>query len=582
MKPGITAAQAEADLRGIMARLAAAYPASNSERSAVFRPVTEGVPELRTIARLSWVGLGVVGIVLLIACFNVAGLLLARTAERRREIGVRTALGAGRGRIVRQLITEGAILAVVSGAASLLLAAWSAELLSAFSLPSPIPQRLHIGVDKYLIGFTLALVAIAGVAPALVPALQITRADVVRAIRGDSPGGGNPSRLRNAFVVVQVAGSTLFLAAALLFVRSFMNSARFEPGFDTEHTLVLELNPPAYGYDAVRSQRFFDQLLERVAHLPGIDHAALADRAPFSVGFPKVLDVGREDEDCSRMTCRTATEFGVSPGHFAAFGLPLIAGRDLTEQEYRAGAAVAVITESMATALWPGETAAGRWIRMGRTGRLAQVIGVVAEIRDPFTHTPRWYLYRPLRPSEFDQRVAIVMHTPGEPSALIAQVQAQIQALAAELPAVGAVATTRERMKLQLWPSRTVAGFLLICGTLALTLATVGLFGVTFYTVSQRTREFGVRIALGATARNVMSLVVREGLILSLPGVVLGIAGALVAMRLVSRALFGVGPADPGTYTATAAVQLLVAVAACILPAYRASKGDPMVSLRQE
>ena len=161
-------------------------------------------------------------------------------------------------------------------AASLLLATWSAELLSAFSLPSPIPQRLHIVVDKYLIGFTLAIVAIAGVAPALVPALQMSRADVLRALRGDSPGTANPSRLRNAFVVVQVAGSTLFLAAALLFVRSFLNSARFEPGFDTEHTLVLELNPAAYGYDAMRSQRFFEQLLERVAQLPGIDHAGAA------------------------------------------------------------------------------------------------------------------------------------------------------------------------------------------------------------------------------------------------------------------------------------------------------------------
>jgi ABC-type lipoprotein release transport system permease subunit len=202
-------------------------------------------------------------------------------------------------------------------------------------------------------------------------------------------------------------------------------------------------------------------------------------------------------------------------------------------------------------------------------------------MKDAFTHSTRWYLYRPLQPAEFAGRVAIVMHTTGEPRNLLGAVQQQVQALAPELPA-GDVKTTRERMKLQLWPARTAAGFLLVCGTLALGLATVGLFGVTFYTVSQRTREFGVRVALGATARDVMALVVREGIAVSLPGVILGAAGALIAMRLVSRALYGIGAADPGTYLATVVIQLIVAVAACTLPAYRASRSDPMVALRQE
>ena len=258
LKDGVTEAQAQADLRGIMEQLAQAHPSTNTGRSVSFLPVMNGVPELRRIAQLAWVGLAVVGIVLLIACFNVAGLLLARAAERQREIGVRTALGATRGRILRQLVVEGVLLAVVSGAAALLLAAWSADLLSAFSLPSPIPQRLHFVLDARIIGFTLALVALAGVLPALIPALQASRSDV-RQVMGSQPViGVRRSRIRNLFVLAQVAGSTLFLAAALLFVRSFWNAASFTPGFDVDHTLVLELNSASFGYDAERAQGLFE------------------------------------------------------------------------------------------------------------------------------------------------------------------------------------------------------------------------------------------------------------------------------------------------------------------------------------
>ena len=397
LKPGVTAAQAQADLRGVMNQLAQAYPASNTGRSVTFLPVSEGVPELRGIARVAWIGLAVVGIVLLIACFNVAGLLLARASERQREIGVRVALGASRWRILRQLVTEGMLLAALSGAAALILSAWSADLLAAFSLPSPIPQRLHIVLDRHLIRFTLMLVAIAGVTPALIPAIQATRADILNVIRRQSAIGASPSRARNLFVVAQVAGSTLFLAAALLFVRSFWNSAAFEPGFDTAHSLVLELNPTAFGYDQTRSQRFFDALVDRLRDVPGIEQAALADRAPFSIGFPKNVDVSVNGEDCSKTTCRSAVEFGISSGHFAALGLPLISGRELTEQEYVTGAAVAVIGKAMASELWPGANATGQWLRTGSNGRLVQVVGVAADVREMYSNrAARWYLYRPL------------------------------------------------------------------------------------------------------------------------------------------------------------------------------------------
>ena len=582
MKDGVTAAQAQADLRGIMEQLARTHPATNTGRSVSFLPVMNGVPELRRIAQLAWVGLSVVGIVLLIACFNVAGLLLARAAERQREIGIRTALGATRGRILRQLLVEGLLLASASGAAALLLAAWSADLLSAFSLPSPIPQRLHFVLDARIIGFTLALIALAGVLPALIPALQASRSDV-RQVMGSQPViGVRRSRVRNLFVLAQVAGSTLFLAAALLFVRSFSNAASFVPGFDVEHTLVLELNTASFGYDAQRAQGLFGSLVERLRSVSGIEAVALADRAPLSVGFPRTVDVAGDFGECLEARCRSAIEFGVSSDHFAALGLPLRAGRELTEQEVRGNAPVVVIGEGMAQTLWPHRDPVGQSLRVGRDRRLVEVVGVAADVRDMFSAgTVRSYLYRPLRAGEYAERVSVIVRTAGDPAPFVSIVRQQVQAIDPALPAT-AISTTRERMKLPSWPARTAAGFLLVCGGLALGLATVGLFGVTFYTVSQRTREFGVRVALGATPGRVMALVMREGLMLTVPGVIAGLAGAFLALRLTSRLLVGVGATDPSTYIVTAVLQTAVALGACALPAMRAMRADPMRALREE
>ena len=582
MKDGVTAAQAQADLRGIMEQLARTHPTTNTGRNVSFLPVMNGVPELRRIAQLAWVGLAVVGIVLLIACFNVAGLLLARAVERQREIGVRTALGATRARILRQLLVEGLLLALASGAAALLLAAWSADLLSAFSLPSPIPQRLHFVLDARIIGFTLALIALAGVLPALIPALQASRSDV-RQVMGSQPViGVRRSRVRNLFVLAQIAGSTLFLAAALLFVRSFSNAASFAPGFDVEHTLVLELNTASFGYDDQRAQGLFGSLVERLRAVSGIEAVALADRAPLSVGFPRTVDVAGDFGECLEARCRSAIEFGVSSDHFAALGLPLRAGRELTEQEVRGNAPAVVIGEGMAQTLWPQRDPVGQSLRLGRDRRLVEVVGVAADVQDMFSAgTVRSYLYRPLRAGEYAERVSVIVRTAGDPAPFVSIVRQQVQAIDPALPAT-AISTTRERMKLPSWPARTAAGFLLVCGALALGLATVGLFGVTFYTVSQRTREFGVRVALGATPGRVMALVMREGLMLTVPGVIAGIIGALLALRLASRLLVGIGPADPSTYTVTALLQTAVALGACTLPAMKAMRADPMKALRDE
>jgi predicted permease len=490
---------------------------------------------------------------------------------------VRCAMGATRGRIMRQLATEGTLLAALGGAAALILAGWSADLLSAFSLPSPIPQRLHIHVNSRLIAFTAAMVAFAGLLPALVPAIQATRADLLRSMKMDSYGSGRSSRTRNVLVVAQVAGSTVFLAAAILCVRSFWNNAASSPGFDTERLLVMELNPANYGYDGARARILLTNLLDRLQALPGVQKAALADRLPFYVGFPNYTDVSLDARDCDAGGCHRVGVYAVGAGHFTALAVPLKDGRDFTEQDTGEGEAV-VVSETMAMQLWPGQRAVGQTLREGE--RLVHVVGVASDIKHhSFYEPPRPYLYRPVRHGELANGATVVVRTSGDPRALLGVVRDQVSALDAHLPP-SSLKTMTQRMEMPLWPARMAARFFAVCGTLALVLATVGLFGVTYFAVNRRTREFGVRVALGATPRAVISQVLQEGLMLTLPGIALGVGGAMIAGRLASAALLCVSPYDPATYAATALLQTIVTLGACALPAYRATMVDPIATLR--
>jgi len=578
---GVSSAQARAELQSIASQSVAGQAGADSQRTLSFAPMSEGAPELRPIARLAWLGLAIVLLVLLIACFNVAALLLARAADRQRDISVRAALGATRSRIIRQFALEGAMLALVSGAAAIVVAAWSADLLSAFSLPSPIPQRLHFGLDRRLIGFTAMLVVFAGIVPALLPALQATRVNLVACIRMENALGPRPSLMRNAFMVAQIAGSTLFLTAALLFLRGFLAQSSTDPGFETSHLLVLELKPSDFAYDAAHSKRFFANLVERVAALAGVERVAIGDRVPFYVGYPKVTRVSAGGPDCATAECRDVLVYGVGAGYMSALGVPLVTGHDFTPQTVTSNDEV-ILSHNLATRLFPDRPAVGEWVREAAGGRQLRVIGVARDVTHrSLGETPREYVYRPILASEFADTVTLVVRTFGEPGLLVANIQDQVRALDAGLPP-GSVKTMEKRMEMPLWPARTAAGFLGVCGALALTLATVGLFGLTYMTVSQRTREFGIRTALGATPRRVVVLLLREGVALALPGVLIGLAGAAVATRFVSASIFGVSAADPSTYAASAIVQCGVAMLACLLPALRATRADPILALRAE
>jgi predicted permease len=583
VRPGVSSAQANADLQRVATTLFAGDPAAAARpRSLRFWPMPEGHPEVRGIAPTAFKALGIVGLVLLLACFNVTGLLLARAVDRQRETSVRAALGASRTRIVRQFALEGLLLAGVSGVAAIAAAAWSADLLAVFSLPSPIPQRLHLEVEPRVIAFTVALVVLGGVLPSLLPALQATRADLLRSMRLETSAGRRRALARNTFIVAQVTGSTLLLTASLLFVRSFWETSTTNPGFETARVLVLELKPSDFGYDAARTKAFFGDLLDRVRSSPAVEDAAIADRIPFYVGFRRTARVSTASVDCAVSECRPTTIYAVGQEHFKTLGIPLVAGRELIGREIQAARDGVVVGRTMAERLWPGGNAVGQWVRLGNGERERYVIGVAADVtHHTFNERPGDYLYRPIEDQDYADSITLVTRTRGEPAAFARTLQDHIRALDATLPP-GAVKTMTERMEMPLWPVRTAAGFFTVCGVLALVLATVGLFGTTSLAVGQRTREFGIRAALGSTRAGVMRLVLREGLALAIPGIVLGVFGAALMARTASSVLVSIDASDVSTYAATAAVQVVAALLACVWPAHRATKADPILALRAE
>jgi predicted permease len=344
---------------------------------------------------------------------------------------------------------------------------------------------------------------------------------------------------------------------------------------------VLELRPSDYGYTPERSRVLLDSLVERVGAMPGVQHVAVSDRIPFSVGFPKLSKVSADGTDCATVSCRNTQQNAVGIGHFNALGLQLLSGRDFDPHDIQAGDSV-IVNKAMASHLWPGRGAVGQWIRDDSHGRVLQVIGVVADAKyGNLAEAPADRFYRPLRNDEYAEGLTVLVRTATEPATFAPKVQEVLQALDPMLPP-GSIRTMDQRMELPLWPARTAARLFSICGILALILATVGLFGTTYLTVGQRTREFGVRAALGATRARVLRLVLGEGLWLTVPGIAIGLGCAALAGRAASSVLVGFDLTHPGTYALTAAVQSAAALLASLWPAHRATMADPILALRSE
>jgi predicted permease len=592
LKPGVSFEHAQASLAVVDRQLAEAYPDTNRDNRVTLFPVSKIDPRgYRPLSSAAALLLTVTGIVLLIACANVANLLLARASARCKEMAVRLALGAGRIRLVRQLLTESVLLALAGGLAGLLLAVWAVELLKATPPPAGIFSfNLDFSLDGRVLGFTAALSLLTGVLFGLVPAWHSARPDILPVLKDETYAAGQSGRrfnLSNALVVAQVALSLVLLLCAGLFLRSLQRLQSVDPGFDAERLLTATLNINLLRYTTAQGREFYRQVIERVEGLPGVERASLARVVPISGGgriTEFIPDNQTEPQDGGRNQNRplaSATNV-VGLNYFETMGIALLQGRDFTAQDVDGAPRVIVINEAFARRYFKGENPVGRQMRVGIPNpTLREVIGVVRDSKyGTLSEAPTPFIYQPLAQNH-ETGMTLLVRTAGDPSSVAAGVRSAAQSLEKNLP-MNNLQPLGTLLDSALYPARMGAALLLIMGSLALALAAIGLYGVMAYTVAQRAREIGVRMALGAQTRDVLRLVIRQGMKLVLLGVLLGVLAAFALMRLLEGLLFGVSATDPMTFAGIALLLAVVALLACWIPARQATKVDPLIALRCE
>jgi predicted permease len=587
IRPGVTSAQVNADLGVLGQQLATEFPGADRHLLPAALPVELVPSPFRGVAGgISGVLMAVVGLVLLIACANVANLLLAKAASRRREIAVRSALGASRRRLIRQMLTESAVIAIVAGALGLLLSLWATPLLLSLK-PASVPILLDVSTDVRVLAFTLAASMLTGLAFGIVPALQQSRFGEAADLKDGGHGAGaSRSRLRHTLVIAQVTACVILLAGASLCIRSLSNASSIDPGFDTRHAVSASLNLEPFGYDAARGQALYAGLLDRVRAVPGVRAAAYADHLPLGqmTRMEGVEPDGYDAPAGPNGPVAPAIDVAlVSPGYFEAIGTPIVAGRGFTNGDTAGAPPVIVINERMAERFWPHQDAVGRFVALSgpnRTRVRAEVVGIARTGRySSLGENPKPYFYRSLLQS-YQPGLGLIVRTEGDAPILDA-VRHELRALDPRLALTGAE-TLEQHMQLPLFPARAAGLLLGLFGVLALSLAIVGLYGVMSFAVSQRIREIGVRMALGARPRDVLRLVVWQGFRLTLIGLGLGLALAAAGTRVLSNVLYGIAPTDPLSFGAVILVLTLAALLASYLPARWATRVDPIRALRTQ
>ncbi|HEV2665883.1 MAG TPA: ABC transporter permease, partial [Blastocatellia bacterium] len=586
LKPGVSAAQAEASLNLLAAQLAKDFPNENEGLGIQVVPPGFVLPQIRNqMLSVSAALMGLVALVLLIACTNLANLLLARAAERGKEIAIRLSIGAGRARIVRQLLTESVMLSVAGGLVGMTLARWIIDSIMKLKPPMEIPLTLELHVDWRVLIFSMIVSVITGVLFGLVPALQATKPDLTSALKdAASQSGLRRSSLRSGLVVAQVAVSLLLLIAAGLTLRALQRLRVMNPGFNPENALMMNFDLSLQGYQTDAGMQLRKQLLNRVESMPGVRSASLTDFIPLSMNYSSaaILIEGKQQE--RGVNAPSAMQADVGLKYFETIGTPLLAGRDLTELDQEGKTRSAVVNETFARKFFPGanpiENALGKQFRTSPEKQPWQIVGVARDGKYwTIGEAPQAFVWFPL-----GNQLAynyLVVRTSAKPETVIGAILGEFRNLDPNLP-VTDVKPLTEHMNLSLFPARAFASLLSAFGSLALALAAIGIFGVMSYAVSQRTREIGVRMALGAGAKDIFKLVVGRGLLLTLIGVGVGLVLALVGTRFLSSLLYSVSALDPLTFAGVTLLLLAVAFLACYFPARRAMKTDPMVALRYE
>jgi putative ABC transport system permease protein len=587
LKPGVDAQQSAAEIETIGRNLARQYPDANAEIGMTSYPLLDEM--VGGIRRAVYVLLGAVGFVLLIACTNVANLLLARASAREAEMAVRTALGAKRSRLVRQLLTESVMLSLVGAGVGLLLAVWGVDLLTRLK-PEGIPRLDNVGVDGTVILFTFATAVVTGVLFGLVPAFSVTRG-VSNALKEGGRGAvaaraGN--RARGVLVVVELALAVMLLAGAGLLLRSFMKLQAVDPGFRVGQALTFDLTLPDARYkEDARRTAFFDQLLPRLRALPGVRSASSVLGLPLS-GLDLIISFEVQGRPPVPPAQEPAMQVRVaSPGYFEAIGIPLKRGRVFTDDDKAGSPRVVLITESAARQYFPNEDPIGKTITLGwrrgpgtpRAG--GEVIGILGDIKDAGLDEPNPpQIYLPYRQWPIGS-MSVLLETSVPPLSLADAVRTEVYSVDGNLP-VSNVSTVGAIVAKSISQQRFYMVLLTIFAGVALALAAIGIFGVLSYAVSQRTREIGIRMALGAQGGTVIRLIVRQAMILVACGVAAGLALGLVLSQTMAKMLFAIAPTDPATYAGVAVTLAAVALLASYLPARRATRVDPVVALRAE
>ena len=585
---GVSLEQAQAEMATLMEQWAITYPEHHVGHGLFMFPLLDDY--VGGVRPALLVLLGAVGFVLLISCANVASLLLARAESRRREIAVRYALGAGRGRLLQQLLTESALLAAMGGLVGLALARWGVDALLAAAQGS-VPRAGDVGLDLRVLGFTAAATLCASLIFGLMPALQVASANAAESLKDGGrwlSASRRRQRLRRLIVVAEVALAVLLVVGASLMVKSFYTLVSQDPGFDPDNLLEVRLSLPQIDYTAQEVDQFYRTLAVRARTIPGVVGASVATRVPLVTDWSQSrFFIENRPNPNNENAGYQASRAGGDMESFRTLGIPLKRGRLFDETDHQDGPFVAVIDEAMAARYWPGEDALGKRIRFGRDDApWHEIVGIVGDVKyDGFTiDAPRFYQYTPqmIAWAEFAIRIqSLIVRTEGDPQAVSGLVRQVVRDLDSELPILQ-MRTMDEIISRSVAHPRFLMTLLGVFAGVALLLGCIGIYGVISYAVAQRTNEIGVRMALGAESADVVRMVVRQGMVLSLVGVAVGLLGALAATRVLEGILFNVSTRDPWAFGVVSLIVMVVALLASYLPARRASRVDPMLALRSE